>query len=261
MVMDLGIAGRKAIVCASSKGLGLACATSLAREGAVVWINGRDAGRLEQAAAAIAQATGAKVHLAVGDMDTAQGRAAVLVACPDADILVNNNHGPRAGRIDQVGEADWASAVASNMLSPIAMIEAVIGGMRQRRFGRIVNITSAQVKQPASDMVLSVAARAGLMALAKAAQFDSVADNVTINNLLPGPFRTDRLAGLAQRYVDQDGITLDEAYARIGARGPAGRIGDPAEFGDACAFLCSAQAGYISGQHLTLDGGAYRGLF
>jgi 3-oxoacyl-[acyl-carrier protein] reductase len=259
--MDLGIKGRKAIVCASSKGLGLACATSLAREGVEVWINGRDAGRLEAAAAGILATTGASVHYVVGDMSTAEGRAAVLAACPDPDILVNNNHGPRSGRLEEVSEEDWASAVAGNMLSPIAMMRAVIGGMRERRFGRIVNITSAQVKAPSVDMGLSVSARAGLMAMAKVAQFDSVRDNVTINNLLPGPFNTDRLASLAQRYVEQDGITLEQAYARIGARGPAGRIGDPAEFGEACAFLCSAQAGFISGQHLTLDGGAYPGLF
>ncbi|MBB3955798.1 SDR family oxidoreductase [Novosphingobium sediminicola] len=259
--MDLGIAGRRAIICASSKGLGLACATSLAREGAVVWINGRDDGRLQSAAQSIFEATGATVRRVVGDMNTADGRAAVLAACPDPDILINNNHGPRNGHQEELSDEDWLSAVNNNMLSPIAMIRAVAGGMRARGFGRIVNITSAQVKSPTVDMGLSVAARAGLMALAKAAQFDTVAENVTINNLLPGPFRTDRLAGLAQRRAASENIDIEEAYRRIGQRGPAGRIGDPAEFGDACAFLCSAQAGYISGQSLAIDGGAYRGLF
>ena len=259
--MDLGITGRKAVVCASSKGLGLACATALAREGAQVWINGRDAGRLDEAAARILAETGARVSPVVGDLNTAEGRAAVLAACPDPDILVNNNHGPRPGKLEVLDEADFLAALHANMLSPLALIKAVVGGMRARKFGRIVNITSAQVLMPQADMGLSVSARAGLMAMSKVLQFDCVADNVTVNNLLPGPFDTDRLAALAQRYVEEDGITLDQAYARIGARGPAGRVGQPHEFGDACAFLCAAQAGYISGQCLTLDGGAYRGLF
>lgn len=258
--MDLGIAGRKAIVCASSRGLGLACAVSLAREGAEVWINGRDETRLEAAAAQIASATGAQVHRAIGDMSLAEGRAAVLAACPDPDILVNNNHGPRSGRLADLAVVDWEAAVAANMISPIEMMRAVLPGMRARRFGRVVNITSAQVKAPTVDMGLSVAARAGLMAMTKSAQAECVADNVTINNLLPGPFRTDRLMELAKRRSAAEGIDIEEAFARIGKRGPAGRIGDPAEFGDACAFLCSAQAGFISGQHLALDGGAYTGL-
>ncbi len=259
--MDLGINGRKAMVCASSKGLGLACATALAREGAQVWINGRDAARLEAAQARIARETGASVMAVVGDLDTAEGRAALLAACPDPDILVNNNHGPRPGKLDMLEEADFLAALHANMLSPLALIKAVVGGMRARKFGRIVNITSAQVLMPAPEMGLSVSARAGLMAMAKVLQFDCVADNVTVNNLLPGPFDTDRLASLAQQQVAQEGITLEQAYARIGARGPSGRVGQPHEFGDACAFLCAAQAGYISGQCLTLDGGAYRGLF
>lgn len=258
--MDLGISGRKAIVCASSRGLGLACATALAREGADVWINGRDAGRLQEAAEGIAAATGAQVRCVVGDMSLGEGRAALLTACPTPDILVNNNHGPRSGRLADLDVADWEAAVAANMIAPIEMMRAVLPGMRARRFGRVVNITSAQVKAPTVDMGLSVAARAGLMAMTKSAQAECVADNVTINNLLPGPFRTDRLMELARRRSAAEGIDIEEAFARIGRRGPAGRIGDPAEFGDACAYLCSAQAGFISGQHLSLDGGAYTGL-
>lgn len=258
--MDLGISGRKAIVCASSRGLGLACATSLAREGVEVWINGRDADRLSEAAAQIAAATGAQVHRVVGDMSLAEGRSVVLAACPDPDILINNNHGPRSGRLADLEPADWEAAVAANMIAPIEMMRAVLPGMRARRFGRVVNITSAQVKAPTVDMGLSVAARAGLMAMTKSAQAECVADNVTINNLLPGPFRTDRLMELAKRRSAAEGIDIEEAFARIGQRGPAGRIGDPSEFGDACAFLCAAQAGFISGQHLALDGGAYTGL-
>lgn len=259
--MDLGIAGRRAVVCASSKGLGLACATSLAREGAQVWINGRDAARLEAAAAQIKAQTGADVHLAVGAMDRPEGRAALLAACPDPDILVNNNHGPIPGRLGEVDDAAWAAALGGNLLAPMELIRAVLGGMRARRFGRIVNITSGLVKSPTPEMVLSVSARAALMTLAKAVQTDTLADNVTINNLLPGPFRTDRLKDLAQTIAARDGISVEEAFARLGARGPAGRIGDPAEFGDYCAYLCSAQAGFISGQSLLIDGGAYPGLF
>lgn len=259
--MDLGINGRKAIVCASSKGLGLACATALAREGADVFINGRDAGRLATAAASIKDATGASVTPVVGDLDTAEGRAALIAACPDPDILVNNNHGPRPGKLEALSDADWLDALNANMLGPLSLIRAVVGGMRTRRFGRIVNITSAQVKMPTPEMGLSISARAGLMAMSKVLQFDCVADNVTVNNLLPGPFDTDRLASLADRLVAEQGLSREEAYQRIGSRGPAGRVGQPAEFGDACAYLCSAQAGFVSGQSLVIDGGAWSGLF
>ncbi|WP_333837255.1 SDR family oxidoreductase [Novosphingobium sp.] len=259
--MDLGIKGRKAIVCASSRGLGLACATALAREGAQVWINGRDAARLDDAAARIEEQTGARVTSVAADVGSAEGRAALLAACPDPDILVNNNHGPRPGHFDSLTQDDFLAALEGNMLAPLALIQAVIGTMRARKFGRIVNITSAQVRMPTANMGLSVSARAGLMAMAKVLQFDCVADNVTVNNLLPGPFDTDRLASLAEQMMADRGLTREQAYAGIGARGPAGRIGQPSEFGDACAYLCSAQAGFISGQNLTLDGGAYAGLF
>ncbi|WP_260927053.1 SDR family oxidoreductase [Novosphingobium sp. 9] len=259
--MDLGIAGRRALVCASSKGLGLACATALAREGAEVWINGRDDARLAEAAQGIEAATGAKVHRFAADLDDAQARAALIAACPDPDILVTNNHGPRVARFAEIVAEDWPAAVNSNMLAPIQFITAALPGMRARKFGRIVNITSGLVKAPPADMSLSVAARAGLTAMAKAVQIEAIADNVTINNLLPGPFRTDRLANRARRIAEEDGIDLEAAFAKLGrARGPSGRIGDPAEFGDACAYLCSAQAGFVSGQNLALDGGAYPGL-
>lgn len=258
--MDLGIADKKALVCASSRGLGLACATALAREGCDVWINGRNADALETAAAQIEQATGRRPHAVVADLNTEAGRDALIAACPEPDILVNNNAGPEPGKIADWSRDDWLAAVESNLLAPVFLIKALVPGMRSRRFGRIVNITSAMVKSPSATMGLSAAVRAGLTALSKSVQRDSVVDNVTINNLLPERFDTDRQKYMAARMVKKDGITVEEARQRIAATIAAKRLGDPKEFGDACAFLCSAQAGFISGQNLQLDGGSYAGL-
>jgi 3-oxoacyl-[acyl-carrier protein] reductase len=258
--MDLGIKGRKAIVCASSKGLGLACATALAREGAEVWINGRDQGRLDEAAAQISAETGVEVHTVAADIDTEEGRAALLAACPEPDILVNNNAGPPPGKLHDWSYEDWMKGIHANMLAPIFLIKAVVPGMRERKFGRIVNITSAMVKSPSATMGLSTAVRAALTALSKSVHQDTVIDNVTINNLLPERFNTDRQKFMAERMSRNEGITVDEAYGKIANTIAAKRLGDPAEFGDACAYLCSAQAGFISGQLLQLDGGSYRGL-
>lgn len=258
--MDLGIAGRKALVCASSRGLGLACATSLAREGCHVWINGRNAEALAAAAASIEAATGHRPQIVVADLNTEAGRAQVVAACPDPDILVNNNAGPEPGKIADWSREDWLAAVEANMLAPVFLIKAYVPGMRERRFGRIINITSAMVKSPSATMGLSAAVRAGVTALSKSVQRDSVVDNVTINNLLPERFDTDRQRYMAERMVKKDGITLEEAKGRIAATIAAKRLGDPKEFGDACAYLCSAQASYISGQNLQLDGGSYAGL-
>lgn len=258
--MDLGITGRKALVCASSQGLGLACATALAREGCEVWINGRDTARLQQAAAAIESLTGRQVHTVAADITTDSGRATLLAACPDADILVNNNAGPEPGKIADWSDADWRQAFEANMLAPILLIKACVPGMRQRGFGRIVNITSAMVKSPSATMGLSAAVRAGLTALSKSVQKDAVVDNVTINNLLPERFDTDRQRFMAERMSQREGISIAEARKRIAATIAAKRFGRPEEFGDACAYLCSAQAGFISGQNLQLDGGSYAGL-
>ena len=258
--MDLGIAGKKALVCASSRGLGLACATSLAREGCQVFINGRTREALEMAAGAIEAAAGRRPELIVADLNTEAGRDAIVAACPEPDILVNNNAGPEPGKIADWSRADWLAAVEGNMLAPIFLIKAYVPGMRSRRFGRIVNITSAMVKSPSATMGLSAAVRAGVTALSKSVQRDSVVDNVTINNLLPERFDTDRQKYMAERMVKKDGITMAEAKARIAATIAAKRLGDPSEFGDACAYLCSAQAGFISGQNLQLDGGSYAGL-
>jgi 3-oxoacyl-[acyl-carrier protein] reductase len=258
--MDLGIGGRKAIICASSQGLGLACATSLAREGCVVFINGRDPSRLEKAVAEIQAATGARATPVVADINTEPGRATLVAACPEADILVNNNAGPTPGKLADWDHAAWVSAVEANMLAPILLIRALLPGMRQRRFGRIVNITSAMVKSPRAHMGLSTAARAGLTALSKSLVPELAVDNVTINNLLPERIDTGRQRFLAERMMKMDNITYQEARARMADTIAAKRFGKPEEFGDACAFLCSEQASFISGQNLQLDGGSYRGL-
>lgn len=258
--MDLGIRGRKALVCASSQGLGLACATALAREGCEVWINGRDPDKLARAAQALRDVSDVAVHTVVADLNTEAGRAALVAACPEPDILINNNAGPPPGRLEDWDHAAWMGALEANLLAGALLLRAVVPGMRARRFGRIVNITSAMVKTPHAAMGLSTAARAGLTALSRAMAREVVVDNVTINLLLPERIDTPRQEFMAQRMMKQDGITLDEARARIVATIPAGRMGTPEEFGAACAFLCASQAGYITGQNLQLDGGAYAGL-
>jgi len=258
--MDLGIKGRRAIVCASSQGLGLACATSLAREGCVIFINGRDESRLEKAAAEIEAVTGAQAAMVVADINTESGRTELVAACPEADILVNNNAGPTPGELADWDHAAWLAALEANMLAPILLIRALLPGMRRRRFGRIVNITSAMVKSPRAPMGLSTAARTGLTALCKSLVPEVARDNVTINNLLPERIDSGRQRFMAERMMKSEKITYEEARARIVDTIAARRFGKPGEFGDACAFLCSEQAGFISGQNLQLDGGSYRGL-
>lgn len=258
--MDLGIKGRKAIVCASSRGLGRACAFALAREGCAVVINGRNQTQLARTAAEIAEATGATVSAAVGDLNTDSGRAALIAACPDADILINNNGGPPPGKLDDWGRDDWLAAVESNMLAPIFMIKALISGMRSRKFGRIVNVTSARVKTPTAAMALSASARSGLTAFCKGLSIEVAADNVTINNLLPERIDTDRQSFMAHRAARSGVESTESARRRIALSLPAKRFGTAEEFAEACAFLCSAHAGFISGQNVQLDGGNYRGL-
>ena len=258
--MDLGLRGKKAIVCASSRGLGRACAGSLAREGASVVINGRDAEYLRTTGDLIrAEAGGALIEV-VADVSTADGRRALLEACPEPDILVTNNGGPPPVPFAASTEEHWRDALNANLLSAVFLIQAVLPGMRQRRFGRIVNITSAMVKSPHPLMGLSTAARAGLTALVKAVSKDVAADNVTLNNLLPERFDTDRQRRLAELAMAFRNISYEEARAEQTAQIAARRLGRPEELGDACAFLCSEQAGFISGQNLGLDGGSYAGL-
>lgn len=258
--MDLGLNGRHAIVCASSRGLGRACAAALVREGCNVVINARDEAILAATADELRQAGTAEVTAIAADINTAEGRAALLAACPEPDILVNNNAGPPPGDFANWGPSDWQGALDANLLAPAFMIQGVIDGMKERRFGRIVNITSAMVKSPHAAMGLSTAARSGLTALCKGLSNDAVAYNVTINNILPERFDTDRQKFMAKVMMERQGLTFEQAREAIANTIKAKRFGRPEEFGDACAYLCSAQAGFISGQNLQMDGGSYAGL-
>ena len=258
--MDLGIANRRAIVCASSRGLGRACAESLAREGVHVTLNGRDEAVLEKTAAEIRGAHGVEVGTVAGNIEEPATRDALVAACPEPDILVNNNGGPPPGRFEDWDRDQWVAALDSNMLAPVLMIRSVLGGMQERRFGRIVNITSAMVKTPVAMMGLSTGARAGLTSVSKALSRQVASANVTLNNLLPERIDTDRQKGMAELRSKVGGVSIDQAYEEMKQSIAAGRLGRPEELGDACAFLCSAQAGFISGQNIQLDGGSYAGL-
>ncbi|MEM1249164.1 MAG: SDR family oxidoreductase [Acidobacteriota bacterium] len=258
--MDLGIKGRRAIVCASSRGLGRACATSLAREGVDVVINGRTESTLEEAAESIRALGAGSVTSVVADISTTEGRDALLAACPEPDILINNNGGPPPGRFSMWTEADWEGALQSNLLAPTFLIQAVLPGMEQRRFGRIVNITSAMVKAPHHIMGLSTSARSALTALCKGLSRDVAENNVTINNLLPERFDTDRQEQMAMLAANFRQTSVEHERQAMIDSIAAKRLGQPNELGDACAFLCSVQASYISGQNLQLDGGSFPGL-
>ncbi len=255
--MDLGLRGKTAIVCAASKGLGRASAMALAREGVALVINARGKDALAATADDIRAATGVDVQAIAADITTASGRAAVLEAAPAPDILINNAGGPPAGNFATLTPEQWRAALEANMLTPIALIQAVIAGMRARRFGRIVNITSASVKSPIPTLGLSNGARAGLTGFVAGVAREVARDNVTINNLLPGPFLTDRLRDNMRAAAASAKRSVDEEIALRAKANPTGRIGDPAEFGAACAFLCSVQAGFIVGQNLLIDGGAF----
>ena len=257
--MDLGLQGKTALVCAASKGLGRACAMSLGREGVTVTIVARTAGPLESTAEDIRAATGAEVLTVAADITTEAGRAAALGACPNPDILINNAGGPPPGNFRDWTRDDWIKALDANMLTAIELIKATVDGMIERRFGRIVNITSSAVKAPIEILGLSNGARAGLTGFVAGIARKTVRHNVTINNLLPGPFDTDRLRSNIETVAESTGRPFDEIMNERMAANPAGRFGDPAEFGEACAYLCSQQAGYITGQNLLLDGGAFPG--
>jgi 3-oxoacyl-[acyl-carrier protein] reductase len=259
--MDLGIRGRTAIVCASSQGLGLGCARALAEAGVSLVINGRDRSRLEHAAEAIRQATGVQVQTVAADVSSAQGQEALLAACPTPDILINNNGGPPFRDFRDLDRQAMLTGVTMNMVTPIELIQKVIDGMAARGFGRIVNITSLSVKMPLSGLDLSSAARAGLTAfLAGVAR--KVADkNITINQLLPGSFDTQRLRNGLLAAAKKTGKPESEVAAEARAEIPAKRFGTPTEFGQTCAFLCSVHAAYITGQNILLDGGVYPAAF
>jgi len=258
--MDTGLNGKRALVCAASKGLGRACALALAREGVAVTITARTAETLERTAAEIRALSGIEVTAVAGDITTEAGRAAALAACPAPDILVNNAGGPPAGDFRAWSREDWIAAVDANMLTPIFLIRAVIDGMIARRFGRIVNITSASVKSPIATLGMSNGARAGLTGFVAGLARQVARHNVTINNLLPGSFLTDRIRTLAAAAAAANGRDVDAEIAERAKSSPAGRVGDPAELGDACVFLCSASSGFIVGQNLLLDGGAFNGM-
>jgi 3-oxoacyl-[acyl-carrier protein] reductase len=260
-MMDLGLKGRKALVCAASKGMGRACAHSLAREGCEVWITARHGDVLEATAAAIRKATGARVTAVAGDIATEAGRQAALAACPEPDILVNNAGGPPTGDFRNFTRKDWNAALEANMLAPIFLMKATVDAMARRRFGRIVNITSSTVKQPFASLALSNGARSGLTGFVAGLAREVARHNVTVNNLLPGSIATDRSEVFIANHAKARGIGRDEALAELEKEIPAGRFGTPEEFGEACAFLCSVQAGYITGQNILVDGGAYPGTF
>ncbi len=259
--MDLGIRGRKAIVCASSKGLGKACAEALAEAGVDLVINARNAGELDKVAAAIRSAHKVKVTAVAVDVTTPAGRQQVLAACPEPDIVVNNAGGPPPGDFRQWSRDQWIAAVDANMLTPIEFMKATVDGMMARGFGRIVNITSSAVKAPIESLGLSNGARSGLTGFVAGLARKTVRRNVTINNLLPGSFATDRLESFIRHTAQAKNKSRDEAAAELAAQVPAGRFGQPPEFGAACAFLCSVHAGYITGQNWLLDGGDYPGTY
>ena len=259
--MDMGLRGKTALVCASSKGLGRGCAFSLAREGVSLVITARGKEALENTAEEIRAATGVKVTTVAGDITTEAGRAQVLAACPDPDILVNNAGGPPPGDFRNWTRDTWIAALDANMLTPIELIKATVDGMIARKFGRIVNITSSSVKAPIEILGLSNGARSGLTGFVAGIARKTVAHNVTINNLLPGSFDTDRIRTTLTAQAKARGVDVEVIRKERMALCPAGRFGDPAEFGDACAYLCSAQAGYVTGQNFLIDGGSYPGTY
>ncbi len=255
--MDLGLAGKTALVCAASKGLGKGCAIALAAEGVRVTITARNRAVLEKAADEIRVKTGTIVEVVVGDITTEDGRNAALEACPTPDILVNNAGGPPPGDFRAWDQEHWFDAVNSNMYTPIDMIRRTLDGMIDRGFGRIINITSAAVKQPIDELGLSNGARSGLTGFVSGISRDPARHNVTINNLLPGLFNTERGHGASGMIAKRLEMSPSQYIDSL----PAGRLGKIEEFGAACAFLCSQQAAYITGQNILLDGGNYRGTF
>jgi 3-oxoacyl-[acyl-carrier protein] reductase len=262
--MDLGIAGKWALVCAASKGLGKGCAQSLAREGVNLVVTARGDAALQATAAELrALHAGITVHAVAGDITTAEGRAAALAACPQVDILVNNAGGPPPGDFRQWDREVWLKAIEANMLTPIELIKATVDAMAERGFGRVINITSGAVKAPIDILGLSNGARSGLTGFVAglARQPKLAGRGVTVNNLLPGAFDTDRLQQGFRASAAKDGVDVADLALRRRAGIPAQRFGLAAEFGELCAFICSVQAGYITGQNLLIDGGAYPGTY
>ena len=257
--MDLGIRGRHALVCGASKGLGRGCAEMLVAEGVHVTIVARTAETLDATAAALLKIGSANVTAVACDITTMEGRTLALAACPNPDILITNAGGPPTGDFRDWERADWIAALDANMLTPIELIKATVDGMMTRGFGRIINITSSSVKAPIDSLGLSNGARSGLTGFVAGLARKTVSRNVTINNLLPGPFDTDRLTSTMRATAAASGKSLDEVRAARAAHNPAHRFGTAAEFGAFCAFMCSVHAGYLTGQNILLDGGAFPG--
>lgn len=261
-MLQIDLSGRNAIVCASSRGLGFACAKMLVRAGASVVVNGRDAAHLDRCVDALRQEGGAgRITAVPGDISDGDTQQRLLDACPEPDILVNNNGGPPIADFRDLRRQDMIDGLTANMLAPIEMIQRVIDGMVARRFGRIVNVTSITVKMPISGLDLSSGARAGLTSFMAGILRDVAGANVTVNQLMPGYFETERSRGGLIRRAEKTGRPIDELEAERRASIPAGRLGDPDEFGRACAFLCSPESGFITGQNLLMDGGMYRSAF
>ncbi len=264
--MDLGIAGRKALVCGASAGLGLACAQALAREGVALVIVARTEGPLREAAAALQVLaltcrTPAPVVWVAADVTTAEGRARIFSQHSDFDIVITNAGGPPPGDFRHWDRDTWLRALDANMLAPIEIIRQTVDGMMARGFGRIINITSSAVKSPVDGLGLSTGARSGLTGFVAGLARSTVAKGVTINNLLPGTFDTARLAGNFAAQALREGSSAEAVrQARINKH-PARRLGRPDEFGATCAFLCSAHAGYVNGQNVLMDGGSFSGTF
>jgi 3-oxoacyl-[acyl-carrier protein] reductase len=260
--MDLGLKGKWALVCAASKGLGKGCAKALVQEGVNVVITARGAEALEATAAELRALGGGEVRTVAGDIATPEGRAAALAACPQVDILVNNAGGPPPGDFRDWDRDAWIKAIDANMLTPIELMKATVDKMAERGFGRVVNITSGAVKAPIGVLGLSNGARAGLTGfVAGLARSGIAAKGVTINGLLPGAFETDRLMTTLNASAAKLGKPIENVKAERERAVPAGRLGQPDEFGAMCVFLCSVQAGYLTGQNILLDGGAYPGTF
>lgn len=259
--MNLGIAGKTALVCGASRGLGKACAAALAREGVNLVIVARTRNLLERTGAEIAQAADVNVEAVAADLTTSAGRAAAIAACPEPDILITNSQGPLPGDFRTWSREDWIAALDDMMLGPIEMMRLTVDSMAARGFGRMVNIVSRSVKIPQSELGLSNGARAGLVGFAAGLARQVAARNVTINNLLPGIFDSDAQHRHIRGMLEGTGKTFDQVFRERAAASTAKRYGDPAEFGAYCAFLCSAHAGYITGQSLLIDGGSYPGAF
>jgi 3-oxoacyl-[acyl-carrier protein] reductase len=258
--MDLGIAGKKALVCGASAGLGFACAQALVREGVEVVIVARTEGPLREAADSLRGLHAGEVHWVVADVTTAEGRARVLAAHPEFDIVVTNAGGPPPGDFRNWDREVWLKALDANMLAPIELIKATVDGMMARGFGRILNITSSAVKAPVDGLGLSNGARSGLTGFVAGLARSTVAHGVTINNLLPGTFDTARLASNFAAQAQREGRSVDEVRSARLQKHPAHRLGQPSELGATCAFLCSVHAGYINGQNVLLDGGSFAGV-